>query len=335
MSKKEKRVFKKEGFTELGVYAGSLANLEQIDLSFLNVRFIKIKSPELNKFSKQVKHKTFPSGIITHLEEFNDSWFSSELYLLVPIDLSKSLDYELLIEIQNLFLVMFPSDFRLYAEVHCQLFDDKYLYPNGDSIWGFRSTGEKLYDNFMNFDKEVVSEINEFSRLLFERKKSINYINLTIDSYLNALFQPHLAMALVSLCISLESITDGHSELLYRIRRNCAILNGSTKERAWTIFKNVEKFYSLRSTIVHGDKYDWKKVEEYYPKLRSLASRTIIELISINIQTREELNKKITEASFGSKELLSQGYKNYILDIDSLVSVILPIIEKPKKQIKK
>lgn len=314
----EDSIFKLEGHATYAVYAGSFAPLNLIDFSFLNLKFAKIDSAELLEFSEKTYHKSLPSRNQSYLEGFQKELHTNVLYVLFPISLEKEINTDTYIEIQNLFLIMFPSDFRLHAEVHCQLFDKKYLFPNGNTTWPF--SGEK--ENYLSFDESNVVEINEFIRLYFERKDSIKYLRVTIPSYINAIFQDHLHMAFVSLCISLESITDGRSELIYRIRRNCAIINGENRDRSKVVYQNVNKFYALRSTIVHGDEFDWNKVEEYYPKLRALVSRTIIELITLNIKSIDELNTKLTETGFGDRHLLNPNYKQFKLDIISVVEII-------------
>ena len=72
--------------------------------------------------------------------------------------------------------------------------------------------------------------------------------------------------------------------------------------------------YAIRSTIVHGDKYDIEKVEKYYPILQALVSRTIIELVLFNFKTIDELNNKLTETGFGNKYSMLDSYSDYVLN---------------------
>ena len=308
-------IFDTVDLTTIGIYAGSLAELNKIDLSFLNLQFNKIGSQELLTFTEKAYDKSLPDRFENYIAEFQKEKFGNELYVLHPINLESEIDPEIFIEIQNVFLIMFPSDFRLFSEVHCQLFNKKILFPNGHTVWPFKYSGDRLFDNFMDFNADRYSdEISNFLKLYFERVRSINYLKITIPSYINSFFQDHTHMAYVSLCISLESITNGRNELIYRIRRNCAILNSPDQTTAWTIFKNVDKLYAIRSTIVHGDKYDIEKVEKYYPILQALVSRTIIELVLFNFKTIDELNNKLTETGFGNKYSMLDSYSDYVLN---------------------
>lgn len=117
-------------------------------------------------------------------------------------------------------------------------------------------------------------------------------------------------MEYLNLCISLESIIDGKTELVYRIKRNVAIICGIDELHCQTIFKNITKIYDLRSTIVHGEEYEYKKIFEYSPYLRCLISQLIIELISLNINVNKgELGNRLTRIGFGDKDKLSNNYK--------------------------
>jgi hypothetical protein len=107
----------------------------------------------------------------------------------------------------------------------------------------------------------------------------------------------------------METIVEGKEQLSYRIRRNFALLNGSTVEECRLIEKNVQKIYELRSKLVHGETS--KTYEELQPNfnyLRSLISFAIIELINTGSIDRITLNQKINELGYGDKYKLCSTY---------------------------
>lgn len=128
-------------------------------------------------------------------------------------------------------------------------------------------------------------------------------------------------MSYLDLCISLESIVNGNSELLYKIRRNVAILCGKSEADSWTLFKNIDKIYKLRSQIVHGEDYKIELIEKYLPYLINLVSRLIIEIISLNVKEKNTLNDKMTSIGFGDKIKISSEYKYFQFNPEVLLSI--------------
>lgn len=53
--------------------------------------------------------------------------------------------------------------------------------------------------------------------------------------------------------------------------------------------------------------------------LKSLVSRTIIELLIHNIENKEDLNSKITELGYGNRNQISENYKHYALNVSTLI----------------
>ena len=70
-----------------------------------------------------------------------------------------------------------------------------------------------------------------------------------------------------------------------------------------------------------------EKVIEYLKPLKSLVSRTIIELLLHNISKIEELNNRITEIGFGDRQKISKNWKHYQLNI-------LTLFESNSKELK-
>jgi hypothetical protein len=85
------------------------------------------------------------------------------------------------------------------------------------------------------------------------------------------------------------------------------------------IHDNIKKIYALRSKIIHGEEIDFEKVEQYTPAITALVSRSIIELLTHNISSREELNKILTGLGYGDREKISTDWKHYKLNISTVV----------------
>src|SRR5690606_24703634 len=81
------------------------------------------------------------------------------------------------------------------------------------------------------------------------------------------------------------------------------------------IYNNINKLYKVRSKIIHGEKYDAPKILKYLSPLKSIVSRTIIELLVHNITDKKELNSKITELGYGGRDKISENWKKYELNI--------------------
>lgn len=171
------------------------------------------------------------------------------------------------------------------------------------------------YENYLFSDDEYLEEINEYIRLVFDRLNLTNYIGIAIENYLTSYSASHIHYQYLTLCIALESIISGNQELIYRIRRSVAILCGKDLFNCHRIYDNLNKLYTLRSKIIHGESFDYKKVAEYLPPLKSIVSRTIIELLIHNIPTNTELNLKITEVGFGDRTKISESWKHFTLNI--------------------
>jgi hypothetical protein len=137
----------------------------------------------------------------------------------------------------------------------------------------------------------------------------LKYLHLGIDSYLSSFRQYDPAMSYICLCIAMETLSTSRSEVTHKIARTCAVLNASDKVEGSTIEFNVKQFYDLRSTIVHGGNYELSKLVEYYSNLRALISRTFLELICLNIQSKEMLNELISQYGYGDKGKLKSDYR--------------------------
>ena len=126
----------------------------------------------------------------------------------------------------------------------------------------------------------------------------------------------------------MESIINGSEELNYRLKRGVAILCGDNEFSSEIIYDNLKIIYSLRSKIIHGEKYKTEKVKNYLPHLKALVSRTIIELIIHDISNTNELNKIITKIGFGERYKISNDWKKYDFNINTIAESNFSELEK-------
>lgn len=320
MGETDNNLFKTEGQLKIWLIAGSYSDISKLDFSKLNLKILKITSEALFDFVDQTKHESFGDHNKKLFEKYRDKDLNREhVYALLPIDITKKIEKHWLVT--TTLQVMFPSDISLYAEIDFQFFDNKYLHWIGYSEWPFHARGESYYDNFLIYPESALEDINEFIDLFITRYEKLSYLKTTVSSYTSSFSEVYYRMSYLSLCISLESIIYGMNELVYRIKRNVAILCGEFEIDCWTLFKNIDKIYSLRSQIVHGEEYKYELIEKYLPYLRSLVSRTIIELVSLNQPDKATLNNKLTEIGFGDKGKISKDYKLFYFNSRTMIKI--------------
>jgi len=266
-------------------------------------------------------YKDWGNGTAEYLNEITkDFWDKERIYVLLPIDFSKEFVENNFYLCYEVLLLLFPSDLTIKWIIEFQLFDDKYLHSTVASEYDFLPSGiDNSFENFLFYEEKNLNEINEFIKLYAERVNAIKYLKTAKDAYISGFHERNPIMTFLSLCISLESIVNGNTELNYRIKRNVSILTANIKSRAEVIYDNLNKIYGLRSKIVHGSEYNIEKVIEYLPYLQSLTSRVIFEIVLLNIENIDDLNRKLTFAGFGDKKSLSSDYKEMNLNITSYV----------------
>lgn len=216
-----------------------------------------------------------------------------------------------------LLLIIFPSDFQIENILHFWN-EDGFIQRTGMTVNPKRYTGNYPGKLIHSRDK-YVEEINTFSRLVFDRINSKNYIGLAIENYVISFNASHIHFQYITLCTALECVISGSQELSYRLRRTIAVLCAEEKGEGVFIFKNLTKLYELRSKIVHGEKYDVGKVEEYLLHLQSVVSRTIIELLIHDVQTNVILNEIATSLGYGDREKISANWNHFELNPTTVI----------------
>ena len=317
--------FKKEEHCHTYIFAGSFSDLSKIDFSFLGLKSINIKNEkELLEYFTKFSIDDWAERNIENIRRIKkDFWDNERMYLITPIDFNKIIDDEIYFDCWRALGVLFPSDIQIVNELDFQVFDNKYISNPAYATWTFHSSGTgNMYENFLWYDENNLSDINQFIKLFFERYPKISYIKTVIPNYTASFTERYRHLSFISLCMCLEAIVDGSNELSYRIRRNLAVLCGDNELHAEKIFNNVKKIYTLRSKIVHGVDYDYRKLEQYFPYLKVLVSRMIIELILHNIPNLNKLNEKLNKLGFGQKQLISDGYQSLQPNLNSYVALI-------------
>lgn len=316
-------------YTNIAIFTGSFVDLNVLDFSMLNLRFMKFTSGEFNKLIKQTEHhKGQVTGVIKRiLEEHLDN---DRLQVLLPIDFSQPVKKEDLWLVRNILLVIFPSDLAIVRIIDLQLIANKIGFA-GILNYDYRTTGKSTFDNYLVHYPHEIESVNRFIPIYIERHATLPYLVKTIHAYLSSFFQSFMDMEYLSLCIALESIINGKTELTYRIKRNVAILLTNDIELGKIVFKNIGDVYDLRSAIAHstGEKYD--RIGVYLPYLRKVISRLIIELISLNINDIDKLNNELSYIGFGDRAKLSEHYTEYSLSSSVWSGVFNEIREEYKK----
>lgn len=304
----------------------SYYDLSKFDFSFIDISIYNIESEEFENYIESLQ-PDFKDGNLSFINTIKESIHSDsdKKYAIVKNKPKEDFNIEDVYNVWKILLIIFPSDLNIEYEVNYQ-YEDNFFQRTYMSEYEKKYTGE--YPGELLFsDDEYLDEINEFISKHFERLKGENYITLAIESYLTSFSASHYHFQYLTLCVALESIIYGSNELTYRLRRSIGLLCGEKSSSCEKICENVKKIYKIRSKIIHGEKFRVPKILEYLNPLRSLVSRTIIELLIHNVSNKEELNKKITKLGYGDRTKISPDYQDYELNIITLGETIWKKLE--------
>jgi hypothetical protein len=226
----------------------------------------------------------------------------------VPIDSQQPFLEEHWNHFHQMILSIYPSDFALIEVIHLDLYDGMYQ-SRGKSIYRFKSSGEKTFDNFMFIDSREYKFVRNYLKKYFFNSLNLKYIKYILGIYSNSFSETNAIYQYLSLIICLEVTVDGNEQLTYKLKRNTALLCGKSTRNCKRIYENVNQLYKLRSAIVHGNiNPSYRNFKEYHSYLKTLVARLIRELVVHNIPTVAELNDKITELGYGQNKLISENY---------------------------
>ena len=317
----------------IAVFDSCSSDILRLDLSWLNLKIFELEDPEFKKLIASISFKNdHHDWALDNFGEFekmlsDESGDHPYLYAFVPVDFSSPVSKKTFRQIEELLLVMFPSDFQLrnllsYHEEEKGKFTISHWSPrDAYSQWWIKGENGGLEDFLLSFDKAETERVNKFFRLAWERLEKLSYLQLGIRSYVNSFSQQFDEMKFIGICITLESLTNSTTEVTHRIGRTCAVVNADSPEDGNTIYFNTNQFYSLRSAIVHGNNH--KNLSKYFFNLQALVSRTLIELITLNVPDREKLSELVNESGYGSKSTWIGDYvkEDFNKEVSKLISV--------------
>lgn len=297
------------------IITNSTSDLEKV--KFPEFHIINIKSDFYNKFMEETNglDSSFTSKLNESIKEDR-----KERFAIIYKERSKTFGDKKIYDVFNFLVLMFPSNLVIEYIVEFKFLGKKNILTYIDSYK--TDVFNREDEGFLSFNEEKTDLINEFIKNYSHKYQEINYLKSATQHYMNAFDNIHYYhFSFLALCISLESITNGQSELIYRIRRNIAVICGKNLESSQIIFDNINTIYNLRSKIVHGADFSDDKVYEYLTYLQSIVSKTIIELLIHDISNLELLNKKITSLGFGDKDKMSENWSEILLN-DNIESII-------------
>lgn len=300
------------------VLCNSLYDLNKFDFSFKDITIYDIESENFKKYIENQQPDFFKANFnfFESIKE-NIHFEYDKRYAIVKNNPKENFDYTDVINVWKILLIIFPSDLQIEHEIN-YLYEDNFFQRSFMTTWNRKTTGEHPGELLMSLDEDL-PEINEYINLVFEKLRLENYIGLTIENYLTSYSASHFHYQYLTLCIALESIIYGNQELTYRLRRNVSIICGQDEYNCNNIYDNLNKLYSLRSKIIHGEDYDIRKVIDYLKPIKSIVSRTIIELLIHDINNKEKLNHRLTEIGFGDRNKISSKWKHYKLNVLTMV----------------
>jgi len=299
---------------DIPVLSGSYFDLTKFDFSSKNITIYDIQSDDFAKYIEALQpdikehNLSFVQQIIENMHHGDDKKFA-----IVKNNPKNDYNFQDLLNVWRFLLILFPSGLQIEYIIH-YYDEDGFIQSTSMSYWKLNR-----HEEFLLASDEDVNEINEFINRYFDRLDQENFLGMAIENYITSFETSHLHYQYLTLCIALESLISGSQELSYRLRRTVAILCGNKKWNCEIIFNNLKTLYELRSKIVHGERYSHKKVKDYIFPLQSIVSRTIIELIIHNISNSENLNEIITGIGFGDRGKISTNWKNYKLNISTIV----------------
>ena len=300
------------------IIAGSLSDLTKFDFSCYNVQILSIDSLKFHDICKQAAENERFDKIWHKFVSISNKFEKNEKpYVILPLDFQNEIDEWRIYECFKICLILFPSELTVYSLLRFKLFEKKFIRWEILYQFDFIPTGRSITDCYLKYDENNLDHINRFINFYYSRKQVLQYLETTINSYINSFKSSNtLEASFLLLCISLESIINGTNELRYRICRNIALICAENESHAQIIYKNLDQIYKLRSKIIHGENYKTELIQEYLPYLEIVLSRLIIELILQNFKSKNELNDNLLFAGFKDKFTLKNEYNSMIINTE-------------------
>lgn len=310
----------------IAVYTNCNEHFDKLDVSILNLKFVNCESTEWELFINEISFPVNKDENTKPIKKIRKNTFGKYLWILVPIDKTILIDDETYKMIEVAFLLMFPIEkYRLVSIVSYAVYGVKYLCSYVDNTFPMPTFPVEL-----NFGQTSIMTINAFITLFFKRTRETTFLSLPIKYFISGLKSRDLEMSYINLCISIESLIEGTTELSYRLQRACAIVNAETNPQGHLIARNFSKIYDLRSKIVHGAGSGNKlhDFREYIDYVIALVSRSIVVLINSDVQSQEELTKIYLESGFGSTD--SRFLESRKMHFDTIAKYLIETKELKK-----
>jgi len=315
-------------YLHIGLFTDCSDEVSKLDLSWQNLKICKVSDNSFKNMIMMLSDDATKDEDYELIEKLieAESKQGQSMFAFVPINRDIVVTEEIYRMMEKILLIMFPSDFSLKYLFSFRLTEgNKYCLSyhttfDRSPLWWVAPPDSDIVQYPLRFDVESVDRINNYIKVCWDRLSKIEYLSFATISYMNSFSQRNPQMRYVNLCIALEALTDGMGELTHRISRSCAVINAESRSQGMTIFENVKLFYDIRSKIVHGEKIKMDLSKIFLP-LYALVSRTLLELIALNIPTRTELNIIVAQFGFGDKAQLTKDYikPNFNTDIENLI----------------
>ncbi|HEY5744901.1 MAG TPA: hypothetical protein VIU12_02385 [Chryseolinea sp.] len=306
----------------IGIYDGVLDGFDKIDFSWLNLQSFKLDSREFEKYIKSISannHGDSNYNFYLNILQEQAGGYKPWAWVLAPIDLDKHVEKSMFHRIETALLIMFPSDLRfIYACLHQRISKTakrrRYLFTSyegysGYSHWRIDGRDSEYYRFYFHVAASRITHVNRFLKMILERLPKLDYLGIAVTNYVASFYQRDSQMAFLHYCIALESFLDTRSEITFQLARLCAVINSFNKDIGNYIFWITKKIYGTRSSIVHGVRGRKEEFRDYFFLLQAITSRTIIELITLNIPTLEEVIKRVNENGYGDVSKFVADYQ--------------------------
>lgn len=270
-------------------------------LKFDGFKILNVLSEEFKAFCKI----TNTTELLLSKFESEYEYLKQERFAIISENISESA-IKKVYDVYNFILLMFPSNLCIEYILDYQA-EEKFTRYLDNYEFEIKFNKEE----FLYFDEIKLSEINKFISKYYKKYLEQDSLKFPIINYINAFESNLIHFSYVAFCISLESIIQGNQELMYRIRRTVSIICGYDEESSDVIFENMNKIYSFRSKIVHGEEFNEDLINKYLNYLECLVSKTIIELLVHEIEDIKVLGKQITKLGFGDRNKISSKWENY------------------------
>lgn len=131
-------------------------------------------------------------------------------------------------------------------------------------------------------------------RSVLAYRNASDRIQITADRYLRYIRSNKTGDALLDLCISLESLLDASTEILFRFGLSLAKITGERGPKAEALAGLLSRLYEVRSKIVHGDPQATRLLERLRPELPALheLARRILTLYILYMSDNSRENWK-------------------------------------------